>query len=75
MEHVQEALVEMREHLQWLMEKPFDQEWDGSLAATFKAMLSDHLKKYRMASQTVTHLAISGGDAKAEPSQPAIELF
>jgi methyl-accepting chemotaxis protein len=75
MEHVQEALLEMREHLLYLMRKPCDPAWDGSLDITFKAMLSDHLKKYRMASQTVTHLAISGGDAKADDSRPAIELF
>ena len=75
MQHVQEALVEMRDHLLYLMERPCDPAWDGSLDATFKAMLSDHLKKYRMASQTVTHLAISGGDAKAVYARPAIELF
>lgn len=75
MQHVQEALEEMRDHLLYLMERPCDPAWDGSLDATFKAMLSDHLKKYRMASQTVTHMAISGGGAKADHSGPAIELF
>jgi hypothetical protein len=33
------------------------------LDVTFKALLANHLKKYRMASQTAIHLAISGGDS------------
>ena len=75
MQHVQEALVEMRDHLLYLMEKPFDPAWDGALNVTFKAILADHLSKYRMASQTVTHLAVSGGTKLSDHSRPAIELF
>ena len=75
MQHVQEAMVEMRDHLQHLMERPLDPDWDGTLDVTFKTMLADHLKKYRMASQTVTHLAVSGGANEADHSRPAIELF
>jgi methyl-accepting chemotaxis protein len=75
MHHVQEAMTEMRDHLLYLMEKPCDPAWDGAFDVTFKAMLADHLKKYRMASQTVTHLAVSGGTAKPDHSRPAIELF
>jgi len=75
MQHVQEALVEMRDHLRRLMELPLDPAWDGALNATFKAMLADHLKKYRMASQTVTHLAVSGGAPATDHSRPVIELF
>lgn len=75
MQHVQEAMLEMRDHLQHLMELPGDAAWDGTLDATFKTMLADQLKKYRMASQTVTHLTVSGGMIESEQSQPAVELF
>jgi methyl-accepting chemotaxis protein len=75
MQHVQEAMAQMRDHLLYLTEKPCDPAWDGTLIETFKAMLADHLKKYRMASQTITHLAISGGANESDHSRPAIELF
>jgi methyl-accepting chemotaxis protein len=75
MQHVQEAMAQMRDHLLYLMEKPCDPAWDGSLDVTFKGILADHLKKYCMASQTVTHLAVSGGANQADDSRPAIELF
>jgi methyl-accepting chemotaxis protein len=75
MEHVQEALLEMREHLLWLMEKPDEPEWDGKLDHTFKALLAAHFDRYRMASQTATHLAVSGASASENQDRPAIELF
>jgi methyl-accepting chemotaxis protein len=75
MGHVQEALVEIRDHVLVLMEKSEDREWDGDLDRTFKAMLDAQLGKYRMASQTQTHLAVSGGATSADHSGPAIELF
>jgi methyl-accepting chemotaxis protein len=75
MQHVQEAMVELRDHLRYLMERSLDPAWEGTLDATFKNILANHLKKYRMASQTATHLAVSGGDEKADLSRPAIELF
>ena len=75
MEHVQESLVEMRDHLLCLMKKREDPSWDGKLEATFKSMLAEHFKRYRMASQTVTHLAVSGGGKSADHSGPSIELF
>jgi len=75
MEHVQEALIEMRDHLQGFAEKPSDPDWDGELAKTFKSLLAAHLGKYRMASQTATHLAVSGGAAHTDNGRPSIELF
>lgn len=75
MEHVQEALVEMGEHLLLLNEKPESQNWDGRLDTTFKKLLDTHLGRYRMASQTETHLAVSGGTPHSDHSRPAIELF
>ena len=75
MGHVQEALIEMGEHLADLNEMPESSEWDGTLQQTFRGMLDAHLGRYRMASQTETHLAVSGGAAGAVESGPAIELF
>jgi methyl-accepting chemotaxis protein len=75
LEHVQDALVEMRDHMLYLMARPCDPVWDGTLDVSFKAMLADHLKKYRMASQTFTHLNVSGGKNTQDHSRPAIELF
>ena len=75
MEHVQEALREMREHLQDLATRPDDQNWDGQLKCTFKSLLDAHLGRYRMASQTMTHMAIAGKTGKQDHSRPSIELF
>jgi methyl-accepting chemotaxis protein len=75
MGHVQDALVNLREHLQELSDLPDNPEWDGQLDRTFKTILDSHLNQYRMASQTQTHLAVSGGAAVAASNGPAIELF
>ncbi len=75
MEHVQEALLEMGEHLIALAEEPESPNWDGTVGRGFKEMLDAHLGRYRMASQTVTHLAVSGGEVTSDHSRPAIELF
>ena len=75
MEHVQEALIEMRNHMRDLSEKQDDVTWDGKLDLTFKTILDAHLGRYRMASQTVTHLAAAGGVCTGDNSRPAIELF
>jgi methyl-accepting chemotaxis protein len=60
MEHVQGALVEMRDHMQWLSEKPLDATWNGQLESTFRTLLAAHLDTYSMASQTVTHNSADG---------------
>jgi methyl-accepting chemotaxis protein len=75
MGNVQEALVEMREHLLLLGEKPESPSWDGHLDSTFKDLLASHLDRYRMASQTATHLALVGEKTKSGGGNPAIELF
>jgi methyl-accepting chemotaxis protein len=75
MEHVQVALVEMRNHMLMLTSQLEDPCWDGQLDLTFTKLLAAHLDQYRMASQTVTHLAVSGGAAGADHGRPAIELF
>jgi methyl-accepting chemotaxis protein len=75
MEHVQEALMEMRDHLLRLTETENRPGLDGLFDTTFKTLQEAHLGKYRMASQTVTHLAVAGGDLGADYSRPAIELF
>lgn len=75
MEHVQEALLEMREHMQRMSAKAFDLAWKGEFDKTFSGMLEAHKVKYRMASQTVTHFAVAGGENKQDHCRPAIELF
>jgi len=75
MEHVQSALVDMRDHMQHLSEMPLDPSWDGRIDLTFKTILAGHLNKYRMARQTLTHIAVAGGGAASDHGRPAIELF
>ena len=75
LEHVQGALIEMRDHLLRLAERPDRPGWDGLFETTFKGLLDSHLSSYKMASQTVTHLAVAGGSSDGNHSRPAIELF
>ena len=73
--HVKEALGEMGEHLMELNALPECPDTERALERTFKGMLESHLGSYRMASQTKTHLALSGGGADVDHGRPAIELF
>jgi methyl-accepting chemotaxis protein len=75
MEHVQEALLEMRDHLQRLSGKPTNFIWEGEFGHRFKKMLESHKSNYRMASQTITHLNVAGGKDNQDHSRPVIELF
>ncbi|HUB51253.1 MAG TPA: methyl-accepting chemotaxis protein [Terracidiphilus sp.] len=75
MGHVEDALKELSDQVLVLSEKPDDAQWDGRLDRTFKGMLDEQLSRYKMASQTATHMAVSGGAAEADYSRPAIELF
>jgi methyl-accepting chemotaxis protein len=75
MEHVQVALVEMRDHLLRLSQARGRSGFDGLFDTNFKALLEAHLDTYRMASQTLTHLAVAGGTSQGDQGRPAIELF
>ena len=75
LEHVQSALVEMRDHMERLNERAADNSWDGKVDPTFKSLLAAHLDSYSMASQTVTHNSVAGGASAGGQSCPAIELF
>lgn len=76
MGHVQEAMKEMREHMQNLMGGRSGGGGDGGDSGTsFRRMLEDHLGRYRMASQTATHLAVTRGGSGEVTGGPAIELF
>jgi methyl-accepting chemotaxis protein len=55
MEHVQQALNEMRDHLLFLSDRPDDPQWDGKLERTFQTILVNHLSRYRKASHMATH--------------------
>jgi methyl-accepting chemotaxis protein len=75
MEHVQQALVEMQNHLLRLTETQDRPGWDGLFDTTFKTLLESHLDTYKMASQAITHLAVAGGVSDNDQSGPAIQLF
>lgn len=75
LEHVREALKDLRDQVQELMGKSDDAKWEGSLDRTFSGMLAAHLEQYRMASQTRTHLTVAGGAGSTDHNGPAIELF
>jgi methyl-accepting chemotaxis protein len=75
LEHVQSALIEMREHLQGLSGKLDDTCWDGQLDTSFKTLLASHIGSYKMASQTATHHGVIGGMADGDHGRPDIELF
>ena len=75
MEHVQEALVEMRDHMQTMSQRAFDFVWNGAFEVNFKQMLEAHKSRYRMASQSITHMNVAGGEDKQDHSHPAIELI
>jgi methyl-accepting chemotaxis protein len=74
MEHVQQALIDMRDHLLLLAEEP-ETVSQGGLKPTLKDLLESHLATYKMASQTVAHLAVAGGISDGDHNCPAIELF
>ncbi len=75
MEHVRDALGEMRDHLLRLCERPEHPGWDGLFERTFKTMLADHRSKYHMASQHITHSNVAGDGIVQDHSRPSIELF
>lgn len=75
MEHVQGALLEMREHMRWLAGLHDDRGWQGPIHPSFKSILASHVDQYRMASQTITHQSTTGKVSSFGLSRPAIELF
>ena len=75
MESVQEALLEMREHMHRLGETPDSSCGNKTVDFTFDTLLASHLGRYRVAGQTATHLGVVGGGKEIELEQPAIELF
>lgn len=74
LEHVQTALLEMRNHLDGLSVCLMNPAWNGALSDTFDHILAAHLQRYRMESQTVVHQE-TVGDAYEDNGRPAIELF
>lgn len=75
LEHVQSALTDMKEHMVLLSSRIDDPAWDGELDRSFESILASHLDDYKMASQTLTHVAVAGGSAEGTHSNQAIELF
>jgi methyl-accepting chemotaxis protein len=77
MQHVQEALTEMRDHMLYMSERAYDSYWDGLFDHNFNELLAAHRSKYRMASQHITHANVvsGGGVSEQDHSRPDIELF
>jgi methyl-accepting chemotaxis protein len=75
MEHVQCALREMRDHMVQLCDGGDGCVPGNGVETNFKDMLASHLSRYRMASQTASHMAVAGGDTAESQAGPAIELF
>ena len=75
MEHVQSSLLDMRDHLTTLGEKPDRPGWNGLFDTTFKSLLASHTDRYKMADETVAHAAVTGIETSHDHSRPAIELF
>jgi hypothetical protein len=75
MEHVQSALIEIRNHPQWLSEKPGESSWNGEIKPALNGLLAAHLGSYSMASLTATHNPVTGNLSKVHGGPPAIELF
>ena len=65
----------MSSHMQYMSEKAYDFVWEGMFNTTFSELLEAQKSRYRMASQTETHLAVAGGTSKSDTGGPAIELF
>ena len=75
LEHLQGALLEMRDHLERLNDRAADNSWDGKVDPTVRSLLAAHLDSYSMASQTLTHNSVAGGESAGALGCPAIELF
>lgn len=75
LEHVDEALGEFDGQLSTLAVRMDDTEWNGVMETSFSDILAGHMNRYKMASQTQTHLSVSGGASAQDHSRPAIELF
>jgi methyl-accepting chemotaxis protein len=75
LEHVQSALVDMRDHLQGLSGKLDDPEWNGHLDISFNEILASQVGSYKMASQNTAHHAVVGSVSESSHEHLAIELF
>ena len=75
LEHVQDTLAEVRDHLSHLSEESERPGWDGLFSTTFREILTSQVEGHRMASQSVTHAAVVGGPVSQDNSRPDIELF
>jgi len=75
LEHVQSALIDMRDHLSHLSAKQDRPSFDGLFDTTFELLLESHLGQYSMASQATTHNSVTGSESGSENERPAIELF
>jgi len=75
LEHVQQTLVHVRDHLAQLSEDSEHPGWDGHFQTNFAEILTRQIDGHRMASQTATHHAVTGVVSTQPSDRPDIELF
>jgi methyl-accepting chemotaxis protein len=74
-EHVQQALVELNEHLQTVADQLVDKPWDPDTTVGLRQRLDAQVASYVMQSQRDTHHGVTGKAASDEAQLPKIELF
>jgi methyl-accepting chemotaxis protein len=75
LEHVQQTLMQIRDHLGQLSDDSLTSGWDGRFATSFQEILNRQAEGHRMASQTATHRAVLGATMDRNEERPDIELF
>ncbi len=75
LEHVQQTLAQVRDHLAQLSEDPPASGSDGRFTTSFREILHRQAESHRMASQTATHRAVLGVPPTGGADRPDIELF
>lgn len=75
LDHVQESLVQMRDHLTGIESNLVDPQWNGQFSTSFETLLAGHRDRYRMLSQVLTHNAIVEIESEPGNANTSIELF
>lgn len=75
-EHVEQGLAELNEHLQSIAAQLTERPWDPEGMTSLKERLQLQLDRYVMHSQRQTHQAVTGSSmASTAGAEPKIELF
>jgi methyl-accepting chemotaxis protein len=74
-EQVQQALVELNDHLQTMADQLVDKPWDPSSMVRLRQRLDAQVESYVMQSQREAHQGVTGKAVADEAQLPKIELF